>query len=140
MIKADLLSGFDFVDMTVRLENDGTVDLMFKDEVIFWNVATSSTSYKKSRFGFGARTGGANAVHGIDDLRISMITKPPRTNDPAAVSIVRDDSNNLVIEWTGILQTATSVDGPWVDINDASPLILKPENLLKQQYARARQP
>ena len=140
VIKADLLSGFDFVDMTVRLENDGTVDLMFKDEVIFWNVATSSTSYKKSRFGFGARTGGANAVHGIDDLRISMITEPPHADEPPAVSIARDDSNNLVVEWTGILQTATSINGPWEDINAASPLILKPENLAKQQYARARQP
>ena len=45
-----------------------------------------------------------------------------------------------IVEWTGILQTATSVNGPWVDINDTSPLILKPENLVKQQYARARQP
>ena len=79
-------------------------------------------------------------MHGIDDLRISMITEPPHADEPPAVSIARDDSNNLVVEWTGILQTATSVNGPWEDINAASPLILKPENLAKQQYARARQP
>ena len=141
--KADLLTGLDFADMTVRLQNDGTVDVMFKDEIVFWDVATPSASYKKSRFGFGARTGGANAVHGIDDLRLAMITEPPPiiiVDPPDPISISRDDSGNLIIEWTGILQTAENVNGPWVDVNTASPLILRPEDLAKQQYARSRLP
>ena len=138
--KADLLTGIDFENMTVRLENDGTVDVMFKDEIVFWDVATPSTSYQKSRFGFGARTGGANAVHGIDDLRLALITEPPPAAERPTVSITRDNANNLVIEWTGILQTAETVNGPWVDINVDSPIILKPENLAKRQFARARQP
>jgi hypothetical protein len=138
--KAELLTGLDFADMTVRLENDGTVDVMFKDEIVFWDVPTASTSYNKSRFGFGARTGGANAVHGIDDLRLAMITEAPPVDEPPIISISRDDSGNLVIEWTGILQAAENVSGPWADVNATSPLLLKPENLAKQQYNRARQP
>lgn len=138
--KAELLTGLDFADMTVRLQNDGTVDVMFKDEIVFWDVATPSTSYKKSRLGFGARTGGANAVHGIDDLRLALITEPPPADEPPTVSIARDDAGNLVVEWVGILQTAENVNGPWADVNDTSPLLLKPEDLAKQQYARARQP
>ncbi len=138
--KADLLTGLDFAEMTVRLENDGTVDVMFKDEIVFWDVATPSTSYKKSRFGFGARTGGANAVHGIDDLLLALITEPPPDDEPPAVSVTRDNASNLVVEWTGILQTAETVNGPWVDVDAISPLILKPENLAKRQFARARQP
>ena len=138
--KADLLTGLDFADMTVRLQNDGTVDVMFKDEIVFWNVATPSTSYKKSRLGFGARTGGANAVHGIDDLRLALITEPPPADEPPIVSISRDGTGDLIVEWTGILQTAENVNGPWTDVNTTSPLLLKPEDLAKQQYARARQP
>ncbi|MBC8242997.1 MAG: Ig-like domain-containing protein [Verrucomicrobia bacterium] len=138
--KADLLTGLDFADMTVRLQNDGTVDVMFKDEIVFWDVATPSTSYEKSRFGFGARTGGANAVHGIDDLRLALITEPPPADEPPTVSIVRNGSGNLIIEWTGILQTAENVNGPWVDVDATSPFILKPETLAKQQYARSRLP
>jgi hypothetical protein len=126
--------------MTVRLQNDGTVDVMFKDEIVFWDVATPSTSYKKSRLGFGARTGGANAVHGIDDLRLALITEPPPADEPPTVSISRDGTGDLIVEWTGILQTAEKVNGPWADVNATSPLLLKPEDLAKQQYARARQP
>ena len=126
--------------MTVRLENDGTVDVMFKDEIVFWNVPTASTSFKKSRFGFGARTGGANAVHGIDDLLLAMITEAPSVDKPPAVTISRDDSGNLVIEWTGILQATENINGPWADVNAASPLLLKAEDLPKQQYTRSRQP
>ena len=121
MPKADLLTGLDFADMTVRLQNDRTVDVMFKDEIVFWDVATPSTSYKKSRFGFGARTGGANAVHGIDDLRLAMITEPPPADEPPTISISRDDSGNLIVEWTGILQAAENVNGPWADVNTARP-------------------
>jgi hypothetical protein len=138
--KAELLTGLDFADMTVRLQNDGTVDVMFKDEIVFWDVATPSTSYKKSRLGFGARTGGANAVHGIDDLRLALITEPPPADEPPTVSISRDGTGDLIVEWTGILQTAEKVNGPWADVNATSPLLLKPEDLAKQQYARARQP
>ena len=138
--KAELLTGLDFADMTVRLQNDGTVDVMFKDEIVFWDVATPSTSYKKSRLGFGARTGGANAVHGIDDLRLALITEPPPADEPPTVSISRDGTGDLIVEWTGILQTAENVNGPWTDVNATSPLLLKPEDLAKQQYARARQP
>ncbi len=138
--KAELLTGLDFANMTVRLENDGTVDVMFKDEIVFWNVPTASTSFKKSRFGFGARTGGANAVHGIDDLLLAMITEAPSVDKPPAVTISRDDSGNLVIEWTGILQATENINGPWADVNAASPLLLKAEDLPKQQYTRSRQP
>jgi hypothetical protein len=69
-----------------------------------------------------------------------MITEPPPADEPPTVSISRDDSGNLIVEWTGILQAAENVNGPWVDVNATSPLILKPENLAKQQYARSRLP
>ena len=79
-------------------------------------------------------------MHGIDALRLAWITEPPPADEPPTVSISRDGTVDLIVEWTGILQTAENVKGPWTDVNATSPLLLKPEDLAKQQYVRARQP
>ncbi|HIL69040.1 MAG TPA: carbohydrate-binding protein, partial [Verrucomicrobia bacterium] len=46
-----------------------------------------------------------------------------------SISISTDADGNVVVTWTGLLQSATDVTGPWTDVSDdsASPLTLTPD-------------
>ena len=52
---------------------------------------------------------------------------------------ISHDGNNIVIEWEGVLQSATDPRGPWQDVADdsKSPMILAPEDQLPIQFGRS---
>jgi hypothetical protein len=57
--------------VSIVLDADGTIDVSYNGSSIFTNLATGYVPTVGSRFGFGARTGGANDNHWIDDLSIT---------------------------------------------------------------------
>jgi hypothetical protein len=62
----------EFVPVRIKLDPDGTVDVSYKSVLVLQNVQILGfTSIAKAQFGFGARTGGANATHWIDNLQLS---------------------------------------------------------------------
>jgi hypothetical protein len=69
----------DFVDVRIHRDSDGTLDVSVNDAAIFNNLATG-LSATSGRFGFGARTGGFNDNHFIDNLAIT-------TGEPATPTV-----------------------------------------------------
>jgi hypothetical protein len=59
-----------YVDVVIRMNADGKLDLLYDGDVIAYQVQTAYTPLSGGRFGFGAFAGGQNAFHGLDDLRI----------------------------------------------------------------------
>ena len=59
-----------YVDVVIRMNSDGKLDLLYDGEVIAYQVQTPYAPTTGGRFGFGAYAGGQNAFHGIDDLQI----------------------------------------------------------------------
>jgi hypothetical protein len=70
----DPYTGPRFVDVSVKLDPDGTIDVSYDGMAIFNDLQTGHVSTQDGHFVFGARTGGANARHLIDNL--SIITNP----------------------------------------------------------------
>jgi hypothetical protein len=113
-------TGEEFAPTTIRVEDDGTVDVIFKGEVVHHNVALPGfTNVVGGRFGWGARTGGLSANQWLDNIRIATdTTAAPR------LSISRS-GNNVTVSWTGgRLQAAPTITGDWADVQgaDQSPM------------------
>jgi hypothetical protein len=66
----------EFVDVMIRLNRDGTVDVTYRGDVIHDAVQTAYRPFPNARLALGARTGGANANHWIDDLSLTYGTEP----------------------------------------------------------------
>ena len=65
----------------------------------------------------------------------------PEVAAPAAtptISITRNDDGTVTVEFVGVLQAATSVEGPYVDVAADSPLTLPAAEAM--EFARSRQP
>ena len=71
--------------------------------------------------------------------KCTVVEPPPADKEPPTVRISRDESGNIVIEWTGILETSKKINATWAKIDAKSPLLLIPENFAQQQYFRALQ-
>ena len=79
-------TGTAFTDVRIRLDADGTLDVDFKGVRVVNNVQTGLTlPLENARIAFGARTGGANDNHWIDDLLIQgylsealVVSYPPQ--------------------------------------------------------------
>jgi hypothetical protein len=102
-------TGDGFVPTTIRVENDGTVDVVYKGEVVHHNVTLPGfTNVVGGRFGWGARTGGSSANQWLDNIRIATdTTAAPR------MAVTRN-GNNVTVSWnSGILEHAPSITGPW---------------------------
>ena len=59
-----------YVDVIIRMNKGGKLDLLYDGKVIAYQVQTPFTPVSGGRFGFGAYAGGQNAFHGLDDLQI----------------------------------------------------------------------
>lgn len=70
-------TGANFVDVLVKLDPDGTLDLVYNGQTVYTNLLLPGFQpIVGARFGFGAGTGGANENHWIDDLSITTTTGP----------------------------------------------------------------
>ena len=70
-------TGGAFVPVTVNLDPDGTLDLNIGGVgAIFTDLQTGFVPEAGDRFGWGARTGGLNAEHRIDDVNITTVPVP----------------------------------------------------------------
>ncbi len=61
----------DFVDVLIQVATNGTLDVTVNGTAIFDNLPVALDLSNSGRFGFGARTGGLNDNHFIDDLTIT---------------------------------------------------------------------
>ena len=66
----------DFVGVLIRLNPDNTVDVEFKNVLVLDGVPVPGYVPQAGAFVFGARTGGANQTHWIDNLSISAVPEP----------------------------------------------------------------
>jgi hypothetical protein len=108
-------TGGAFEQVGVRVSGDGTLDLYYGDTAVYRGlVLPGYTPFAAGRFGWGARTGGLNENHWVDDIKIALNTRP--------VLKIHLSGGNVIIEWTGggTLQTTTSLPGGWTDIPGAS--------------------
>jgi len=108
-------TGTDFVDVTIRADPDGTVDVIYGTNVVFTNLVTAYTSIAGGRFGLGARTGASFDNHWIDNLTINTVTAC------GPLSVARFDSD-VVVSWSSAcqLQSSTNVAGPYLNVPGAT--------------------
>lgn len=72
-----------FVDVSIVLDPDGTLDVDFDGQDIFTDLQTGHTETEGATFVFGARTGGANSKHLVDNL--SITTRP--VPEPSSIAL-----------------------------------------------------
>jgi VCBS repeat-containing protein len=74
-VPISLLQSDTFVDVSLELSIQGTLNLTFDGQQIYTNLALPGfTPLTGARFALGGRTGGKYETHDIDDLAISVIT------------------------------------------------------------------
>jgi uncharacterized membrane protein len=129
----------------IELTSDGDLTLTYNGELIHDSVNISEfAAIENARIAFGGRTGGANANQWIDNFRMtrqnfSKPPSPPADADPT-ISVSADADGNVVVTFTGVLQSAPDVTGPWTDAatEDQSPLTLTPDQA--RLFGRTRRP
>lgn len=105
-----LRTGDAFERIGVRVNRAGTLDLYYGDTAVYrGRPLPDFTPFGAGRFGWGARTGGLNDNHWMDDIRIAMNTQP----EAAPVLSITSSGGDVVIRWTGggTLQTTTALPG-----------------------------
>ena len=89
-----------FAPVRIKLDSDGTVDVSYKSVLVLQNVPIPGfTSIAKARFGFGARTAGANATHWIDNLQLTGLPACPTPGAPLLM-IAPDGPGQASLSWT----------------------------------------
>jgi hypothetical protein len=120
-----LETGDSFVPVGVRINRVGTLDLYYSITAICRDLPLPRfTPLGMGRFGWGARTGGLNENHWLDDVRISLNTQPLPVEKPTFTKIGRNDDGTITLVWTGggTLQQTTSLTPPiqWSDVPGAA--------------------
>lgn len=87
-----LETGGIFVPVSIRLDPDGTLDVVANGIPVFTDLPTGYSPIVGARFGLGARTGGLNANHHIDNLVINAVA--PNAGDVEAGQIVTFEVSN----------------------------------------------
>jgi hypothetical protein len=73
---AELFRTGDYVEVVVDVSDQNVLNLTVNGTAVFSGVKGAFT-FGPGRFGFGARTGGANDNHFVDDIEITTQTAPP---------------------------------------------------------------
>jgi hypothetical protein len=81
-----------FVPLSIELFPDNTISVSWSNVVVFDHLPIPYTPLSTPQFAFGARTGGANANHLVDNLQIYA------NYGPGAVSIVTPPQNQIANE------------------------------------------
>lgn len=122
-----------FNDQGTNGENPTRLNLNFQDITYPIPAGTSTINLR-----IESTTTWWNEIVGIDNIRIT--SGELQTVEPT-VSIARE-GDNIVVSWTGILQSAADINGPWVDVADDtnSPIVIAPDDQLPMQFGRAVAP
>jgi hypothetical protein len=112
-----------WVDVTIRVNADGTVDLIHDGNKYFSSAAVDGLAPINSpRIAFGARTGGSLEEADIDNIGITVNAATTLPSGAGKFTTTTLSGGNLTINWTGggTLQQATVVNGPYTDVAGAS--------------------
>lgn len=103
----DISTGANFVDMMVRVNPTGTLDVTYNGKAIFTNLVTGFQPIQGGRFGFGARTGGLNTNQFIDDISINTTQGanllPFVTRNPLSARIIAGYPAPMNVRINGLL-------------------------------------
>ncbi|HTG43054.1 MAG TPA: hypothetical protein VK633_00860, partial [Verrucomicrobiae bacterium] len=98
-----------YVEVIIRMNPDGKLDLLFDGDVIAYQLQTPFVPVLAGRFGFGAYAGGQNALQSIDDVRIATTT----LGSDAYVSSISPLGNNVSAQpdiIVGLVDQSTAFD------------------------------
>jgi hypothetical protein len=112
-----------WVDVTIRVNADGTVDLIHDGNKYFSSAPVDGLAPINSpRVAFGARTGGSLEEADIDNIGITVNAATTLPSGAGKFTTTTLSGGNLTINWTGggTLQQATVVTGPYTDVAGAS--------------------
>jgi hypothetical protein len=133
-----LQTGTDYIDVGIRMNSNGTVDVTYKDQVIYYQLPLPDFApISGGRFGIGAATGGAFETHWVDNLNIAF----PNVVTGPTITIAKGADGKIVLTWAGggTLESAPKIDGPWSPVTGAtSGIALAPTGT--QQFFRVVQP
>ncbi len=93
-----------FVNLTIKLDEDGTLDVIYKGRAILDNFQTEYFP-SRGRIIFAGRTGGSNAHHHVDNIVITTVaanepTVTTLTLTPLELRAVIADSDSRVVDTT----------------------------------------
>ena len=114
-----LLSDPDYFPVVIKIDADATADVLFNNEVIFYDVSLPGfSSLSGGNFIWAARTGGLNQNAFIDEISLFTTTASNPATDALAIAIA---GNSLVVVYTGTLQSSTDLSlGSWVTVGGAT--------------------
>ena len=109
-----------YANLVIRVNENGTLDLQYKGNAIFNALPLPGyTALAGGRFGLGARTGGENETHWVDNIAIATTTGLAPI--PIGFTPV---GNNLRLTWSGDgfkLQSTPSLNPVnWTDVPGAT--------------------
>jgi hypothetical protein len=109
----------EYVSVVIRVEPDGSVDVVYDGQVVIYNATIPGfQGLTGGRYAWGARTGGANANHWIDDIQISAATA-------LRILSIERVGMDIRLTYTGVLQSSDRVEGPYIDVpNATSPALI----------------
>jgi len=131
---SDVFRTGDFVDVLVRINSDGSLDLTVNGTIVYDKLPVGFLA-SPGRFGFGARTGGFTDNHWVDNLSI-MTTPPihPYVTSAAPRAVGRPDS----VVTINVQDAVTSVNSTSIKLcyNGATvkPTISKAGTITTIQY------
>jgi hypothetical protein len=123
-----------FVPVYIRLSPGGLLTVVCDSQFVWNNLPIPGLAggMAGASFGWGARTGSFNDNFWIDNVRLATnpkISSLSRTTNPAGLSIT----------YSGVLQSATNVAGPYTDVPQAaSPYSFSFPAGTRQMFWRAR--
>jgi len=116
-----------YATLAFQVNENGTLDLQYKGNAIFHALSLPGyTAMAGGRFALGARTGGENETHWVDDIQIA--TTPGQILTPPTLGFSRS-GNNLQLTWgPGFkLQSTPNLTTPnWQDVPNANSPYLAP--------------
>lgn len=114
-----LRTGDVFKPIGVRVSRAGLLDLYYGETAVYRGLALPSfTPFGEGRFAWGARTGGLNDNHWMDEVTISLNTQPAE----GPVLGISTAGGNVTVTWTGggVLQSTTTFPTGWTDVAGAA--------------------
>ena len=122
------------------VKNGDAKEIWVNGKLVHSGTNTGKLPSDISRLGVGAmidnatRQDGGNSLEGqIDDFKVfAQALSEAQINglmeagevDPPTISVVRNADGTVTVTFDGTLQTAPAVNGPWTDVDAASPLTI----------------